>query len=156
MERRHKAFIGAAVAGAFAILLFLQIDAANNLNISVQDSKLITREDKHSLYDVSLELKNNRFMLLNAGEIKYTIKVNDEILGDGTIKPFYLGAYESQIVHSDFTADNKVREKYRGILSDSDVKLTATSNYKLYVLSFDVPFSHNPTPEQIDKFVSES
>ena len=155
MERKKAAAIGIGIAGSFAVIVFLQIDAANNLDILLQDSTLVSKEDNYSFYIVSLHLTNNRFMLLNAGEIDYTIKVNDEILGSGIIKPFYLGAYETKTVDSDFKADNYVRNKYNGMLSDNDVKLTASSNYRLYMLSFEIPFSHNPTPEQIDKFVTD-
>jgi len=153
MKRKKAAAIGIGIAGSFAVIIFLQIDAANNLDILMQDSRLVSKEDNYSLYIVSMHLTNNRFMLLNAGEIDYTIKVNDEILGSGIIKPFYLGAYESKKVDSDFKADNYVQSKYKGVLSKNEVRLTASSNYRLYMVSFEIPFSHNPTPEQIDKFM---
>ncbi|MFQ5970494.1 MAG: hypothetical protein ACE5J2_08390 [Nitrososphaerales archaeon] len=156
MERRRKVAITiAGIASALAITAILQIDAASNLEIEMKESQLLSRDGDTSSYLVSLQLTNHRFMLLSVGDIDYTIKVNGEPLGMGTIGPFYLAPYSSMIVDSDFRADNEVRNKYKGKLHDQDVELSASSNYSLYMLSFEIPFSHSPTPAQIEKFVKE-
>lgn len=141
------------IAGAIAAFAILEIDAARNLDMVIDDSTLLSRDDNTSLYDVSLQLTNQRFILLSAGQIEYTITVNGEALGTGTINPFYLGPYDGATVGSEFRAHNDVLDKYENTLHRQHVDLDASSTYKLYALSFEVPFGYTPTVEQVDKFV---
>ena len=90
------------------------------------------------------------FILINAS-IFVAIKLDSLT---GTIKPFLIGPYSTILVKSEFTANNDILNRQDGEIPHERTHLTGTSNYDLYLTAFNVSFDHNPTKDQVQRFIS--
>jgi len=154
MTRRRSIIIITVIAG-MALLGFLQVEAARNLTVVLYDSKIIERNDVTTTYDVTLRFQNPSILVLTTGDTKYGITINGERIGEGKITTFTLGPLESKTVNSEFTADTKLVEKYKHSVEQNNSKLNGASTYRLYLFSVEVPFEHEPKPEQIKQFFNQ-
>ncbi len=153
VSRRRVAIIAViAVVGVSAFLGYFGIEAAKNLDVSMYDSTVISKDDQLTKYDAKIQFRNTSFAPITVGDTSYNINVDDEHLGTGTIKPFVIAPYSTMLVDSEFTANSAVLDRYGGEIPHERTQLTGTSNYDLYLTTFNVPFNHNPTEEQVKKF----
>jgi hypothetical protein len=151
-KRRTVIIAVAAVAGAIAFLAYFGIETAKNMDVAMHDSTVASKDDVHTFYNAKIQLRNTSFMPLSIGYTSYNININGEYLGSGTMEPFTILPYSTMLADSEFTAINEVLDKYDGKIPYEQTQLEGTSNYNLYFTSFDVPFNHNPTEEQVKKF----
>ena len=152
---RRRILIIAMVVASIAIVTFLQVEAARNLNVEMHDSKIVERNGSKTTYDLTLRLENPSILLLSIGDTSYSITVNGEKVGDGKIDVFMLGPFESKTINSKFVADTSLVEKYKNSAEQNHSRLSGASAYRLYLLTLDVPFDHEPTPEQIRQFFNQ-
>lgn len=145
----------AAVVGVSAFYAYFAVEAAKSMDVSMHDYTVISKNDEQTKYNAKIQFKNTSFVPLTIGDTSYNVNVNGEYMGTGTIKPFIIGPYSTMPVDSEFTAKNVVLDRYGGEIPYERMRLTGTSNYNLYLTAFDVPFSHNPTEEQVKKFTNK-
>ena len=145
----------AAVAGVSAFYAYFAVEAAKSMDISMYDYTVISKNDEQTKYNAKIQFKNTSFVPLTIGNTSYNVNVDGEYLGTGTIKPFIIGPFSTMPVDSEFTAKNVILDRYGGEIPYERTHLTGTSNYNLYLTAFDVPFSYNPTEEQVKKFTNK-
>lgn len=158
MRRRYSgkeiaAIAAACIAGTSLFLAYFSVEAAKNMDVSLYDSTIVSKDEQHTRYDTKLEFSNTSFVPLAVGSTDYTITVENNELGKGKIQPFILMPYTTTLVRSEFVADNEVLNKYGGEIPHEQTLLTGSSNYDLYLTTFTVPIDHQPTQEQVQKFV---
>lgn len=144
----------AAGAGLTVFFAYFGIEAARNLDVSMYDSTVISKDEHHTRYDALIQFRNTSFVPLTIGYTTYNISIDDEYTGTGTIDPFMLGPYATVLVNSDFTGNNAVLDRYGGEIPHERTQLSGTSNYNLYFTNVDVPLNHQPTAEQVERFTS--
>jgi LEA14-like dessication related protein len=155
-SRRKVALITVvAVAGAAAFLGYFSIEAAKNMDVSIYDSTVLSKDDLQTKYNAKLQFKNTSFVPLTVGDTTYSIKVDGDHMGTGMIGSFLIGPYSTVIVDSEFTGDNAVLQKYDNDVPPEHAELAGTTSYNLYVTTLDIPISHSPTAEQIQKFTGK-
>lgn len=151
-SRKIAVITAIAVAGTVAFFAYFGIDAAKNMDISMYDSEVVSKDEKQTVYDATIQFKNTSFVPLSVGKTNYNINIDGEHLGTGTIEPFLIGPYSLILVNSEFIANNSVSDRYNGEIPHERIEITGTSNYDLYLTTFEVPINHQPTSDQVEKF----
>jgi LEA14-like dessication related protein len=153
LSRRRIALIAvAAVAGTAAFFAYFGIEAAKNMDVSMQDSTVLSKDDQMTKYDATIQFRNTSFVPLTIGDTTYNINIDGDYLGTGKIESFVIGPYSTMLVSSEFIANNTTLDRYGGEIPHERTQLTGTSNYNLYLTAFDVPINYNPTADQVQKF----
>ena len=156
MERRSKVIIIACIIVGVGLFGYLQYLSATSLSISILDSKLIQKNDNTSLYNMTLQFKNPSILPLTVGTTDFTILINNENLGTGTLQPLVIppmGKIASQVP---FLEDNTILHKYDTSNNVSNIKLTGTTKYEILFITVNVPFTHYPTPQEASEFIHGS
>ncbi len=151
-KRRKKAIIISSVLGGLAVLAFFQAYTAKNLGVGLYEITEVEKNADTTTYDLALKFENPSVLLFLIGETAYSVTVNGEKVGDGVMDPFMLEPLGNKIIRSEFVADTQVFEKYKNTFEDEDSMVTGKSTYSLLLGSFDVPFEHEPTPDQMRQF----
>tara|TARA_Y100000780_G_scaffold227640_1_gene243756 strand:+ start:5069 stop:5563 length:495 start_codon:yes stop_codon:yes gene_type:complete len=142
------------VVGMTMFFIYFSIDAAKNMDVSIYDYTVVSKDNQQTKYDTIIQFVNTSFVPLSAGDTIYNINIDGENLGTGTIKPFLIGPYSTILVKSEFTANNDILNRQDGEIPHERTHLTGTSNYDLYLTAFNVSFDHNPTKDQVQRFIS--
>ncbi len=153
-SRRVVAVIAIAVIiGMVMVFSYFGVEAAKNVDVSLQDSTVLSKDDHHTIYDVTVQFRNTSIIPLIVGDTIYNINVDGDVLGRGMIKSFMIGSYDTILVNSEFKANNIVLDRFSDDIGFEETYLIGTTNYDLYFTVFDVSFNHNPTEDQLKKFV---
>jgi len=151
-RRRMTLIAVAVIAGTALFFTYFGIEAAKNLDVSLYDSTVVSKDHQQTKYHATIQFRNANFVPLPIGDTTYSINIDGEYLGTGIIKSFMIGPYSTTLVNTEFTSNNAVLDRYGGEIPHERTQLTGTSNYNLYFTTFDVPINYNPTAEQIQKF----
>jgi hypothetical protein len=140
------------VVAIVSIILFgyTQYASAQQINVSITDSKLIQKTEKGSLYNLELEFKNPSLLFLTAGKTEFTIVADNDNLGGGALDPFILPALGKATTNGIFLKDHN---------SNSDnpqVKISGVTKYQLFFASLDIPFTYYPTSDQTREFIHDA
>ena len=88
-------------------------------------------------------------MTLPAGETKFFIFYDNEMIGKGNLESFTLYPISNSHVKGTFTTDQKSDES-------KSVKISAITKYDLFGISIEIPFDYYPTDEQTRKFIQQN
>ena len=153
-SRKGVAVIGIAVIiGIVMVFSYFGVEAAKNLDVSLQDTTVLSKDDHQTIYDVTVQFRNTSFVPLIVGDTIYNINVDRDVLGRGMIKSFVIGPYDTVLINSEFKANNIVLDRFSDDIGFEETYLIGTTNYDLYFTVFDISFNHNPTEDQVKKFV---
>ena len=132
-----------------SILGYSQYQSASEISVNISENTIIN-EDKNNLnYKIELEFKNPSLLTLPAGETKFFIFYDNEIIGKGNLEEFTLYPISSSHVKGTFTTDQKSDEL-------KSVKISAITKYDLLGISIEIPFDYYPTDEQTRKFIQQN
>ena len=76
------------VVGMTMFFIYFSIDAAKNMDVSIYDYTVVSKDNQQTKYDTIIQFVNTSFVPLSAGDTSYNINIDGENLGTGTIKPF--------------------------------------------------------------------
>jgi hypothetical protein len=132
-----------------SILGYSQYQSASEISVNISENTIIN-EDKNNLnYKIELEFKNPSLLTLPAGETKFFIFYDNEIIGKGNLESFTLYPISNSHVKGTFTTDQKSDES-------KSVKISAITKYDLFGISIEIPFDYYPTDEQTRKFIQQN
>ena len=132
-----------------SILGYSQYQSASEISVNISENTIIN-EDKNNLnYKIELEFKNPSLLTLPAGETKFFIFYDNEIIGKGNLESFTLYPISNSHVKGTFTTDQKFDEP-------KSVKISAITKYDLLGISIEIPFDYYPTDEQTRKFIQQN
>lgn len=134
-----------------SIFGYSQYASASQIAVIVTDSELLEQNENYSTYNLQLEFNNPSLLVLNAGKTEYSISVEDEKIGDGTLEPFVLPAMSKAVVDSVFQSEKKYDSD-----DSSVVKISGVTKYDVFFTSIDVPFVYFPTEEQSRAFIQQN
>ena len=147
----------AVIIGMVMVFSYFGVEAAKKkkggVDVSLQDSTVLSKDDHQTMYDVTIQFRNTSIIPLIVGDTIYNINVDGDVLGRGMIKSFMIGSYDTILVNSEFKANNIVLDRFSDDIGFGETHLIGTTNYDLYFTVFDVSFNHNPTEDQVKKFV---
>jgi len=132
-----------------SILGYSQYQSASEISVNISENTIIN-EDKNNLnYKIELEFKNPSLLTLPAGETKFFIFYDNEIIGKGNLESFTLYPISNTHVNGTFTTDQKSDES-------KSVKISAIIKYDLLGIFIEIPFDYYPTNEQTRKFIQQN
>jgi hypothetical protein len=132
-----------------SILGYSQYQSASEISVNISENTIIN-EDKNNLnYKIELEFKNPSLLTLPAGETKFFIFYDNEMIGKGNLESFTLYPISNSHVKGTFTTDQKSDES-------KSVKISAITKYDLFGISIEIPFDYYPTDEQTRKFIQQN
>lgn len=137
------------------LLAFFQIEAAKNTGIGLYDMQKVEESADKTTYGLTLKFENPGVLPFVAGETSYSITVNGEKVGEGVMDAFALEPLGSKTISSRFVAETQIFEKYKNSFEEEDSRIEGTSTYDLSLFSFEVPFGHEPTPDQMRQFFNQ-
>ena len=102
--------------------------------------------ENNSEYEIKLKFTNPSLLTLPAGESKFFVYYDDEMVGKGNLESFTLYPISSTHVEGSFTTDNNSDES-------KSVKISEVIKYNLLTITIEIPFNYYPTKEQTRKFI---
>ncbi|HJM79272.1 MAG TPA: hypothetical protein QF656_01880 [Nitrosopumilus sp.] len=127
-----------------SILGYSQIQSASQISVNLSENTFIN--ENKSNYKIELEFENPSFLTLPAGETKFFVFYDDEIVGKGHLESFTLYPISSSLVEGTFTTDRDSDES-------KSIKISGITEYDLLITTIQVPFDYYPTEEQTRKFI---
>ncbi|NNL59504.1 MAG: hypothetical protein HKP31_08620 [Nitrosopumilus sp.] len=119
------------------------------MEVSITQNELINEDEKGSSHNIELQVENPSLLILTAGETKFFVIANDQMVGKGKLEPFTLQPLDSSFVKGNFHTDSNVEES-------KSVKITDVIKYDVFLTSVDIPFVYYPTEEQAREFIHEN
>jgi LEA14-like dessication related protein len=156
MERRSKVITIVCVIAIVGFFAYSQYLSATNLSISILQSKIVQKNDNNSLYNMTLQFKNPSVLPLTVGKTDFTISINDENLGTGTLQPLVIQPIGKTVSLAPFLADNTILHKYNTSDTVPNIKLSGTSKYEILIITVNVPFIYYPTQQEAREFIHGS
>jgi hypothetical protein len=123
---------------------YSQIQSASQISVTISENA-ITNEN-NSEYEIKLKFTNPSLLTLPAGESKFFVYYDDEMVGKGNLESFTLYPISSTHVEGSFTTDNNSDES-------KSVKISGVIKYNLLTATIEIPFDYYPTKEQTRKFI---
>jgi len=102
--------------------------------------------ENNSEYEIKLKFTNPSLLTLPAGESKFFVYYDDEMVGKRNLESFTLYPISSTHVEGNFTTDNNSDES-------KSVKISGVIKYNLLTITIEIPFNYYPTKEQTRKFI---
>jgi len=146
-----KAAIILLVIG-LGIFGYSQYASAQKIGVIITQSELLEETEKGATYNIQLEFDNPSLLVLTAGETDFTVYLDGQRRGDGTLSPFTLSPLSKTTVDGTFQTASKLQ-------SDKEVpevKITGVTTYDVWFSSIDVPFVYYPTDEQAREFIDSN
>ena len=132
-----------------SILGYSQYQSASKISVNISENTIINENKNNLNYKIELEFKNPSLLTLPAGETKFFIFYDNEIIGKGNLESFTLYPISNSHVKGTFTTDQKSDES-------KSVKISAITKYDLFGISIEIPFDYYPTDEQTRKFIQQN
>jgi len=127
-----------------SIFGYSQIQSASQISVTISENAIIN--ENNSEYEIKLKFTNPSLLTLPAGESKFFVYYDDEIVGKGNLESFTLYPISSTHVEGSFTTDNNSDES-------KSVKISGVIKYNLLTATIEIPFDYYPTKEQTRKFI---
>ena len=127
-----------------SIFGYSQIQSASQISVTISENAIIN--ENNSEYEIKLKFTNPSLLTLPAGESKFFVYYDDEMVGKGNLESFTLYPISSIYVEGTFTTDTNSDES-------KSVKISGITKYDLLVTTIEVPFDYYPTDEQTRKFI---
>jgi hypothetical protein len=126
------------------ILGYSQIQSVSQISVSLYENKLINENESN--YKIELEFENPSLLTLPAGETKFFVFYDNEIVGKGHLDSFTLYPISSSLVKGTFETNRNSDES-------KSVKISGITEYNLLITSIQVPFDYYPTEEETREFI---
>lgn len=149
MGSKKKAGIILIILG-IVIFGYLQYASVSQIKANIIESQLINEDQNGLDYNIELQFENPTLLVLTAGETKFLIISDDEVIGTGQLEPFLLSPLDSTSVKGTFHKDFKTYD------DGEEIRITGETKYDMFVASIDVPFVFYPTDEQTRKFIHQN
>lgn len=149
MERSTKIAIVAGVVASLGIFGYFQYVLASQISVEVVENHLLEDNGSASTYSVQLEFNNPSLLVLTTGETRFTVIMNDEVIGYGKMDPFTLPALNGTITQATFTFEGEPDADD----AEPSVQISGTTRYDLFSSPIDIPFVYSPTSEQAREFI---
>ena len=127
-----------------SIFGYSQIQSASQISVTIYQNAII--KENNSEYEIKLKFTNPSLLILPAGESKFFVYYDDEMVGKGNLESFTLYPISSTHVEGSFTTDNNSDES-------KSVKISGVIKYNLLTTTIEIPFDYYPTKEQTRKFI---
>ena len=127
-----------------SIFGYSQIQSASQISVTIYQNAII--KENNSEYEIKLKFTNPSLLTLPAGESKFFVYYDDEMVGKGNLESFTLYPISSTHVEGSFTTDNNSDES-------KSVKISGVIKYNLLTATIEIPFDYYPTKEQTRKFI---
>jgi len=127
-----------------SIFGYSQIQSASQISVTISENAIIN--ENNSEYEIKLKFTNPSLLTLPAGESKFFVYYDDEMVGKGNLESFTLYPISSTHVEGSFTTDNNSDES-------KSVKISGVIKYNLLTTTIEIPFDYYPTKEQTRKFI---
>ena len=127
-----------------SIFGYSQIQSASQISVTISENAIIN--ENNSEYEIKLKFTNPSLLILPAGESKFFVYYDDEMVGKGNLESFTLYPISSTHVEGSFTTDNNSNES-------KSVKISGVIKYNLLTTIIEIPFDYYPTKEQTRKFI---
>ena len=127
-----------------SIFGYSQIQSASQISVTISENAIIN--ENNSEYEIKLKFTNPSLLILPAGETKFFVYYDDEMVGKGNLESFTLYPISSTHVEGSFTTDNNSNES-------KSVKISGVIKYNLLTTIIEIPFDYYPTKEQTRKFI---
>ena len=127
-----------------SIFGYSQIQSASQISVTISENAIIN--ENNSEYEIKLKFTNPSLLTLPAGESKFFVYYDDEMVGKGNLESFTLYPISSTHVEGSFTTDNNSDES-------KSVKISGVIKYNLLTTIIEIPFDYYPTKEQTRKFI---
>ena len=127
-----------------SILGYSQYESVSKISVSIAENAIINENDSN--YKIELEFRNPSLLTLPAGETKFFVFYDDEMVGKGNLDSFTLYPISSIYVEGTFTTNTNSDES-------KSVKISGITKYDLLITTIEVPFDYYPTDEQTRKFI---
>ena len=127
-----------------SIFGYSQIQSASQISVTISENAIIN--ENNSEYEIKLKFTNPSLLTLPAGESKFFVYYDDEMVGKGNLESFTLYPISSTHVEGSFTTDNNSDES-------KSVKISGVIKYNLLTATIEIPFDYYPTKEQTRKFI---
>ena len=129
---------------SMSIFGYSQYISASQIDVSVYQSELFYKDDTDSFYNIEFKITNPSLLLLNVGDMEFTLSSVDATLGTGNVESFTLFPMQDNYVKGTFFTDANEFES---------IKISGTITYSVFFSTVKIPFEYHPTDEQIRKFV---
>ena len=129
-----------------SILGYSQYESVSKISVSISENAIINEDRNNSNYKIELEFRNPSLLTLAAGETKFFVFYDDEMVGKRNLESFTLYPISSIYVEGTFTTDTDSDES-------KSVKISGITKYDLLVTTIEIPFDYYPTDEQTRKFI---
>ena len=129
-----------------SILGYSQYESVSKISVSISENAIMNDNKNNSNYKIELEFRNPSLLTLPAGETKFFVFYDDEMVGKGNLESFTLYPISSIYVEGTFTTDTNSDES-------KSVKISGITKYDLLITTIEVPFDYYPTDEQTRKFI---
>ena len=127
-----------------SIFGYSQIQSASQISVTISENAIIN--ENNSEYEIKLKFTNPSLLTLPAGESKFFVYYDDEMVGKRNLDSFTLYPISSTHVEGNFTTDNNSDES-------KSVKISGVIKYNLLTATIEIPFDYYPTKEQTRKFI---
>ena len=127
-----------------SIFGYSQIQSASQISVTISENAIIN--ENNSEYEIKLKFTNPSLLTLPAGESKFFVYYDDEMVGKGNLESFTLYPISSIYVEGTFTTDTNSDES-------KSVKISGVIKYNLLTITIEIPFNYYPTKEQTRKFI---
>ena len=127
-----------------SIFGYSQIQSASQISVTISENANIN--ENNSEYEIKLKFTNPSLLTLPAGESKFFVFYDNEIVGKGNLDSFTLYPISSISVKGTFTTDTNADES-------KSVKISGIIKYDLLITTIEIPFDYYPTKEQTRKFI---
>lgn len=152
MERRTKILVISLIVAAVGAFGYIQYLSVSHLHVSIIQSKIVQKSDQGTLYSLQLQFNNPSLLILSVGKTDFAVSANGESLGTGVLPPSVIPAMGKTVSQTPFLADNSVLSKYKND-NVPNLKLTGTSQYKIFFTTVSVPFTYYPTQDEARAFI---
>jgi hypothetical protein len=127
-----------------SILGYSQFQSASEISVSISEDEIINENNAKN--KIKLKFTNPSLLTLPAGESKFFVFYDNEIVGKGNLDSFTLYPISSISVKGTFTTDTNADES-------KSVKISGIIKYDLLITTIEIPFDYYPTKEQTRKFI---
>jgi len=149
MERSRKILVFFLILGLVGFG-YSQYASASQIGVTVLQSELVDGVGPESRYSIQLQLDNPSLLYLTSGETEFTVSVDGQNVGYGTLVPFTLPSLSTTYVEGTFQTSKQVESDGSPV-----VKISGATQYDMVVTSVDIPFVFYPTEDQAREFIHQ-
>ena len=148
MERRTLGIIIICILAVaiFGVIQYMLVTQEGTITI---ESNIRNKNEMSSDYDIKVWLENPSLLVLSAGQTEFKVVGDGRTIGQGSLEAFTLNPLDEIAVLGTYTAKVSTQEI-------ESVQIVGTIRYDMGVAAIEVPFTYNPTDEQVMEFIPQN